>query len=400
MTEPLDSPAQRPHVRLLPGRSRRVRSGHPWVYSNEIVMDAGAKALPPGGLVTVIDAGDEALGVGTFNPLSLISVRLLSRDAAATIGPDFIGGRLNSALSLRRTLFTRPFYRLVHAEADGLPGLVVDRYGDVLAVQANSAGMDRLLPLVIAALDALLAPVAIVLQNESPVRKLEGLPLDHRMAKGALEAPVLLEENGCRFFADLATGQKTGWFYDQRDTRAVVAGLGAGRKMIDFYSYAGGFAVQAARAGASEVIAVDRSDASLALAARAAEANDVTVQTVRAECFAEMDRLAAAGRRFGVVVADPPAFVKSKKDLAAGAKGYRKMARLAALLVEPQGFLLAGSCSYHMSAEAFAEEVRHGLAQAGRSGRILRAAGAGADHPVHPFLPESAYLKTLLLQLD
>jgi 23S rRNA (cytosine1962-C5)-methyltransferase len=240
----------------------------------------------------------------------------------------------------------------------------------------------------------------VLIKNDSPVRKLEGLELYEKVAKGELDAPIELVENGVRFLADLTTGQKTGWFYDQRDNRAAVAKLAKGRTVIDFYTYAGGFALQAAKAGASHVTAVDRSEGSLALATKSADLNGLPLETVRADAFAEMERLANAGQRFGVVVSDPPAFVKSKKDLAAGAKGYRKMTRLAASLVEPGGFLLVASCSHHMSPENFAEEVRHGLSNAQRSGRILRSAGAGSDHPLHPNLPESAYLKALLLQLD
>ena len=389
-----------PSLHLQAGRSRRLRAGHPWVYSNEIVMDAAAKALPPGGLVRIVDAGGEALGVGCFNPHSLIAIRLLSRDSEASIDADFLAARLKKALNLRDALFEAPYYRLCHAEADGLGGLVIDRFGDAVTVEANTAGMELLLPDILAALDKVIAPSTVLIKNDSPVRKLEGLELYDKVAKGELSAPVELIENGVRFLADLTTGQKTGWFYDQRDNRAAVARLAKGRSVIDFYTYAGGFALQAAKAGASRVIAVDRSEGSLALAAKSAERNGLALETVRADAFAEMERLANAGQRFGVVVSDPPAFVKSKKDLAAGAKGYRKMTRLAASLVEPDGFLLVASCSHHMSPENFAEEVRHGLSNAGRSGRILRSAGAGPDHPLHPSLPESAYLKALLLQLD
>jgi 23S rRNA (cytosine1962-C5)-methyltransferase len=400
MTAIIDTPTQRPAIHLMPGRSRRFRAGHPWVFSNEITMDAAAKALPPGTLVTIIDAGEERLGVGTFNPHSLISLRLLSRDPDAAIDQAFIADLLRRAVALRDCLIGAPCYRLIHAEADGLPGLIIDRYGDVVAVQANTAGMELLLPVILAALDEVLSPTAVVLKNESAVRKLEGLELYDRVVKGEIAGPVELQENGARFLADLVDGQKTGWFYDQRDNRAAVAALAKGRSVIDFYTYAGGFAVQAACAGATRVVAVDRSEGSLALATRSAALNDVTIEAVRAESFAEMERLAAAGAKFGVVVADPPAFVKSKKDMAAGAKGYRKMTRLAAALVEPGGFLLVASCSHHMTAESFAEEVRHGLSNASRTGRILRTAGAAGDHPLHPYLPESAYLKALLLQLD
>lgn len=400
MTNLSDSPQARPEIHLLPGRSRRFRAGHPWVFSNEIVMDAETRALPPGSLVTIVDAGGERLGSGTFNPHSLIGARLLSRHWEQAIDQPFLAEKLRRALKLRDSLYRRPYYRLVHAEADGLPGLVIDRYGQTVVVQANTAGMEELLPLLQAGLDEVLAPSVVLLQNDGAVRKLEGLEPYARLAKGEIAEAVELEENGARFYADLVGGQKTGWFFDQRDNRAAVAALAQDREVIDFYTYAGGFAIQMALAGARRTIAVDRSEASLALASRSADANGVTIEAVRAEAFAEMERLGAAGQKFGVVVADPPAFVKSKKDLAAGSKGYRKLTRLAAGLVETGGYLLVASCSHHMGNEAFAEEVRHGLSQAGREGRILRSAGAGSDHPVHPFLPESAYLKALLLQLD
>ncbi|NFV80957.1 class I SAM-dependent rRNA methyltransferase [Magnetospirillum aberrantis] len=395
-----DIAAARPLVRFAKGRARRFRGGHPWAFSNEIEMTPELKALPPGSLVTLVDAGDEKLGVATFNPHSLIAARVLDRDWSRVVDAAFLAERLRRAVDLRGMLFDGPYYRLIHSEADCLPGLVVDRYGDVLSVQVNTAGMERLTPLLLDALAEVLAPRAVVLRNDSPVRGLEGLALEHKVALGDLDGPVELMENGARFLADLTGGQKTGWFYDQRDNRAFVARLAKGRRVLDVYTYAGGFAVQAALAGAASVTAVDRSEHSLALAEGAAKLNNVAVSCVRAEAFAEMARLDAAGERFGLVVVDPPAFVKSRKDLHSGAKGYRKMARLAAPLVEPGGFMLAASCSHHMPVEMFAEEIAHGLAQAGRSGRVLRAAGAAPDHPLHPQLPESAYLKALVLQID
>lgn len=395
-----DDAATRPQIRFAKGRARRFRAGHPWAFSNEIEMTAEAKALPPGTLVTLVDAGDEKLGVATFNPHSLIAARVLWRDAAQAVDAGFLAERLRRAAALRDTLFGTPYYRLVHSEADGLPGLIIDRFGDVLSVQINTAGQERLTPLLLEALDEVFAPRAVVLRNDTPVRTLEGLPLEHKVALGILDGPVELEENGVRFLADLTGGQKTGWFYDQRDNRATMAKLAKGRRVLDVYTYAGGFAVQAAAAGAASVTAIDRSETSLALAEGAARLNALPLACVRAEAFAEMARLDTAGERFGVVVVDPPAFVKSKKDLQAGAKGYRKMARLAAPLVEAGGFLFCASCSHHMPADMFAEEIAHGLHLAGRSGRILRASGASADHPVHPMLPESAYLKALILHLD
>ena len=398
MTE--DNPSTRPLLRFEKGRSRRFRGGHPWAFSNEVQMTPELKALPPGSLVTLIDAGDEKLGVATFNPRSLIAARMLCSDWQQVIDEDFVVRRLAQAVALRDTLYARPWYRLIHSEADGFPGLVIDRYGDVLCLQVNSAGMEMLTPLVIQALNKLLSPRAIVLKNDAPVRTLEGLDLYDRVAQGEIAGPIEVQENGLTYYADLVDGQKTGWFFDQRDNRAFMASLAKGRSALDVYSYGGGFALAMAAGGATRVVAVDRSAEALALAAKAAAANNLNLSTVRAEAYAELARLDAAQERFGIVVVDPPAFVKSKKDLSAGAKGYRKLARLAAPLVEPGGFLLAASCSHHMPADSFFEETALGVVQAGRTGRVIRVSGAAPDHPLHPLLPESAYLKAVVMQVD
>jgi 23S rRNA (cytosine1962-C5)-methyltransferase len=389
-------------ITLRPEAHRRLLFGHPWVYSNEIVMDAAAKALPPGSVVRLLRADGEPLALAFFNPHPLIAARVLTRRVDAAIDAGFLAARLTRALTLRERLYERPFYRLVHAEADGFPGTVVDRFGGLLVAQVNSAGMELQLPALLEAFDRVLNPDIVLLRCDSSARALEGLTPYVKLAKGQLEGPVELEENGLRFLADPAGGQKTGWFFDQRDNRAAVARLAAGLSLLDLYSYAGGFALAAVAAGAREVTAVDRSEAALALAEKAAMLNGFQdrCRFRRAEAFEELARLGAQGARFGVVVADPPAFVKSKKELKQGARGYRKLARLAAAVVEPSGFLFIASCSHNMPVEEFERQVARGLVDAGREGRILRAAGAAPDHPVHPALPESAYLKSLLLQLD
>jgi 23S rRNA (cytosine1962-C5)-methyltransferase len=391
-----------PTIQMLPDRHRRLRAGHPWAYSNELALSAAAKALEPGSLVRLQAANGEPLGLASFNARTLIAGRLLTRESDAAIDADFFAARLRAALDLRARLVQRPFYRLVHAEADRLPGLVVDRYGDVLVAQLNTAGMQRLEAPLVAALHTVLAPRAILLRNDSPARALEGLESEVRLAHGELEEPVLIEENGTRFPVDLMGGQKTGWFFDQRDNRAAVAALAEGGEMLDLFTYAGGFAIQAARAGARAVTMLDRSKPALARAMEAARLNAVAdiCQTVAEDALAAAERMAGEGKRFDLVVADPPAFVKSKKDLGVGLRAYRKLARDAAQLVRPGGFLFLASCSHNVEPAAFAEAVSHGLSAARRSGRILRQAGAAADHPVHPFLPESAYLKALLLHLD
>jgi 23S rRNA (cytosine1962-C5)-methyltransferase len=397
-----DIPADRPVITLQPGRQKRAESGHPWVYSNEIVMDAAAKALPPGGLVTIRKADGKGLGVATFNPHPLVSARLLSRDATQRIDQTFFARALRRALAMREKLFAEPYYRLVHAEADGLPGLVIDRFGKALVCQLNTAGMALLEAEVLAGLDQAVAPEIVVLRNDSPARLAEGLATETRIVKGTLSGPLELVENGARFTADLVEGQKTGWFFDQRDNRRFMAGLARGGRVLDLYAFAGGFSVQAAMAGAREVVGIDRSEPALALATAAAAANGVAERCSfrRAEAFAQLERLHEAGERFETVIADPPAFVKSKKDLAAGLRGYRKLARLAASVTAKGGFLFIASCSHNADLASFAEAVREGVHDADRVGRIVRTSGADADHPVHPALPESAYLKAQVLMLD
>jgi 23S rRNA (cytosine1962-C5)-methyltransferase len=262
--------------------------------------------------------------------------------------------------------------------------------------------MERLLDPLVEAIDTVLKPQSLLLRNDSPTRKLEGLETYVRPIAGALEGPLALEENGVRFLADPREGQKTGWFFDQRENRARVASLAKGLRVLDVYSYCGGFALTAAAAGAEEVTAVDRSEAALALAEQAAALNGLgsRCRFRRADAFTELETLAAAHQDFDIVVADPPAFVKSKKDLGQGSRAYRKLARLSAACVRPGGFLFIASCSHNMEAAAFAEEVRRGIHDLARTARILASTGAAPDHPVHPALPETAYLKGLLLQID
>ena len=398
-----DDPATRPSVTLLAARHRRAEAGHPWIYSNEVRMDEAARALARGTLVTLRRTDGGALGVAMFNPHSLLAARLLDRDPGRAIGRRFFARRIERALRLRGQLFDEPYYRLVHAEADGLPGLIVDRIGDVVVVQSNAAGIARLEPVVLDTLSAILKPRAIVVRNDSPARAQEGLLPEARVAMGALDARPLLREDGAVFPIDPLAGQKTGWFFDQRENRGFVAAIArGGARVLDLYCYTGGFSVQAARSGAAEVVGIDRSEPALAFAGEAAVLNRVEdICTFRrAEAFSEAARLDAEGERFDIVIADPPAFAKSRREAAAALRGYRKLARLAAAVTARGGTLFLASCSYNVGEAEFAEAVRRGLADAGRNGRIIRTAGAGPDHPVHPALPETAYLKSVTLSLD
>ena len=383
---------------ILP-KGRRARIGSPWIFSNEIRVDEAAKAIVPGSIVNVRGEDGREFGTGYFNPKSLIAVRLLSDACDTAIDRDFFSGRIGRALALRSAFYDKPFYRLCHAEGDGLPGLVIDRFDDVVTVQIGTAGMEKQLDNIVAALDVRLKPKTIILRNDAPSRTLEGLELYVRAAKGE-GARIAVWENGCRYLADLASGQKTGWYYDQRDNRAFIAALAKGKSVLDAYSYTGGFGLLAAKAGAKEVLCLDSSAPALARAEESARLDKVTIQAVKADVFEELERLGAAGEKFDIVVADPPPFVKSKKDLEPGAKAYRKLARLAAAVTGPGGILLLASCSHNIPPERFAAECGAGIARTGRAAALIRSAGAGPDHPVHPLLPESAYLKALVYALD
>jgi 23S rRNA (cytosine1962-C5)-methyltransferase len=389
-----------PRIRLKPGAHKRLKIGHPWIYSNEVAMDPGAKALAPGTVVTLEDAGGSPLATAHFNPKPLISARVLALKPDAAIDADWFAQRLRAALDLRDRMIAQPFYRWVHAEGDALPGLIVDRFGDVVVVQPNTAGMDLALPEIAAALGQLAAPKAIIVRADSSFRALEGLADASRVLGGTLDGPVAVKESDLTFFADLLGGQKTGWFFDQRDNRAFMAALAKGKTVVDLYTHTGGFALGCAKAGATRVLGVDGSASALALASRAAQVNglDSACRFERADVF---DYLAAApARGVDIVIADPPAFVKSRKDLKPGLQGYRKLARMCVGITARGGILYIASCSHKAPLAEFIDAVARGIADAGRTGRILRTSGAGPDHPVHVQLPESAYLKALTIALD
>ncbi len=383
---------------ILP-KGRRARTGSPWLFSNEIRMDPSVKGIAPGTIVNVRGEDGREFGTGYFNPKSLIAVRLLTEDCDTVIDKDFFAARLGRALKLRDSLYDKPFYRLVHAEGDHLPGLVIDRFGDTLTVQIGTAGMEKQRDLILAALDQLLSPATVILRADAPSRALEGLESYVETVKGSGHR-IAVEENGARYMADLTEGQKTGWYYDQRDNRAFIAQFAKGKSVLDAYSYTGGFGILAAKAGARETICLDSSAPALALAEEGARANGVKIQAVKADVFEELERLIGGAEKFDIVLADPPPFVKSKKDLEPGAKAYRKLARLAAQVTAPNGVLMLASCSHNIPPDRFAAECAQGLLRAGRRASLIRQAGAGPDHPVHPLLPESAYLKALVYALD
>jgi 23S rRNA (cytosine1962-C5)-methyltransferase len=404
MSETAPDTADRPTIRLKPAaRKRHGAYESPWLFANDVQMNAATKALTPGSVVRAATDTGKPLGTFLFNKHPLICARRLSPDPEAVIDRAFFADRLRRALDLRDRLIGTPYYRLAHAEGDGLPGTVIDRFGDLLVLQINTAGMHARQDDLLAALDDVVDPRAVVLRTDSPARELEKLPVeDARVVKGTVPDGLTLTENGAVFDVDPVHGQKTGWFFDQRDNRAFAARLAEGRDVLDGYCFNGGFAVQAALGGARCVVGLDRSRVALDAAAAAAKRNGVAERCRfdKADIFADLPQRAADGEAYDLVIMDPPAFVKSKKDVWQGMKAYRKLAKLAAPLVRAGGTLLMCSCSHHVGPDAFGEQVRRGLADARREGRVLRVAGAGVDHPVHPWLPETSYLKAITLALD
>lgn len=394
------APGHRAVVRLRPDRRRRGLG--PWAYADEVVLDRRTRALAPGTVVTVEDAERRPLATAGFNPASKIALRWLDADPDAEIDRGWFERRLRRALALRETLHDAPYYRLVHAEADGLPGVVIDRFGDAAVVQPNAAWADARLDDLAAAL-ASVAGVRTVLKNAAGrARALEGLDDASALLAGGLDGPVAVPMNGATYFADLAGGQKTGLFYDQRPNHAFAARLGRGRSVLDVFAHVGGFGLAALAAGATSALAIDGSAPALGLAERGAEASGVADRftALKADAFDAMAGLAAEGRRFGLVVCDPPAFAPAKAALDAGLRAYERVARLGAGLTEPDGFLVLCSCSHAADLAKFREASLRGIQKAGRRAQILHVGSAGPDHPVHAELAETSYLKALFLRLD
>lgn len=393
---------KRPTVHLKSGEERRIIAGHPWVYSNELQIGQDLKALKPGTIVTLRQADGNPLGLAFFNPKSLISCRVITRDHSVEIDAAFWHHRLQQALKLRERLVGIPYYRLAHAEADGFPGCVIDRYGDVIVLNISSAGMDNELDSLVASVNMTLDCRVILARGEGLARELEGLEPLNQVIKGNLDSPVDVIENNTRFECDPRAGQKTGWFFDQRDNRALISRLAKNAKILDVYCYMSGFGNQALKAGATSVLALDRSAPALEFAKRAAELNGTSsnLKTHLGDAFDLLPEIAREQERFDVVVADPPAFIKSKKDFHQGSRAYRKLARLASSCVSKDGILMICSCSHNMPADEFVKQVARGITETGRRARMLYHTGAAPDHPVHPGLPESAYLKALTFAIE
>ncbi|UWQ20842.1 RSP_2647 family RNA methyltransferase [Jannaschia sp. W003] len=388
----------RPSVRLKPrADARRIRWGHPWAFADDLVLDRRTRALAPGTVATLEDAERNPLATVAVTPDSRIAARVLDRDPAAAVDDRWIAGRIGRAVDLRARLYDAPFHRLVHAEGDGLPGLVVDRFGAAAVVQPNAAWADARLGAIVDALRSL-GVETVVKSASGRARAAEGLDDRSEVLCGALDGPVAVEMNGARYMADLLGGQKTGLFYDQRPNHAFVARLARGARVLDVFSHVGGFALAALAGGAASAVAVDGSQPALDLAAAGAEASGLAgLETRRGDAFDAMAAL--EGERFDVVVADPPAFAPAKQAIAQGLRAYERVAKLAAALVAEGGYLTLCSCSHAADLDKFRAASIRGIGRAGRAGQLIRTGFAGPDHPVHPQLAETGYLKTLTFRL-
>ena len=389
-----------PPLILKKHEDRRLRAGHLWVFSNEVdIAKTPLKAFQPGDVVEIQASNGQPLGTGYVNPNSLIAARILSRDPRHPTGRSLLVHRLNVALALRERLYPRPYYRLAFGESDGLPGLVVDRYGPVLVAQITTAGMERMKQDIVAALEKVVAPTAILFRNDVGIRELEGLPLYTETAFGTVPEAVDIEEHGLRFQAPLGGGQKTGWFFDQYDNRARLFRYVKDKRVLDVCSYVGAWGVQAAAHEAVAVTCVDSSAAALEWAGRNAAANGVKLDLREADAFDALKAVKEAGERFDVVVLDPPAFVKRRKDLTAGREAYRRLNQLAMQVLERDGILVSCSCSHHMPGEDLLAAIQSAARHLDRDAQVLEQGMQAPDHPVHPAIPETAYLKAFYVRV-
>jgi 23S rRNA (cytosine1962-C5)-methyltransferase len=394
-----------PVLKLKRGEDRRLRAGHLWIFSNEVDTAATPlTAFEPGAAVQVHSDRDQFLGFAYVNPRTLIAARIVGRDPAYPLDASLIVHRLRVALALRERLYREPFYRLVYGESDGLPGLVLDRFGDVVVAQSGTAGIDRLRAEIEAAVEKVLHAKTVVWKNDSGARELEGVPQHVGVWTGvgwaAAPAEVAVREQGIDFVAPLAAGQKTGWFYDQAANRERLRRyLPPGARVLDVCSYVGAWAITALKAGAASATCVDSSASALEFVARNARANDVKVETIREDAFDALKALQENAARFDVIILDPPAFAKRKKDAPQAQAAYRKLSQLAMPLIDREGLLVSCSCSYHMGADELLDAIQGAARHSTRFVQVLEQGGQSPDHPLHPAIPETRYLKSFFCRV-
>ena len=387
-----------PTVKIRPGKGRRLAMGAPWAFADEIAMDRRTKALRPGSLARLVE-GEMPLGLAAINPESQIAARLLDTDPDAQIDQAWFATCLRRAQYLREALYDTPYYRLVHAEGDGLPGVVIDRFGSAAVVQPNAAWAEVLLEPLIEAITEVTGVVTVIVNATSRVRRLEGLEERLEVVRGALNAPLAVPMNGAVYLADLLGGQKTGLFYDQRPNHAFLQHFAADARVLDVFCHVGGFGLAALAAGAREVFSVDSSASALSLAVEGANRMGFAerFEGTKADAFDALTGL--SGARFDLVICDPPAFAPHKTALEAGLRAYERLGKLAAPLVVPGGVLALCSCSHAAGVDAFYKACVTGIRKAGRTGSLIHSGRAGPDHPVHLGLPETSYLKAMFFRL-
>ncbi|MDN3558348.1 class I SAM-dependent rRNA methyltransferase [Vreelandella neptunia] len=385
-------------LRLNKNADRRLKAGHLWIYSNEVdIKETPLKNFAAGETALVEASNGKVMAVAYVNPHSLIAARIMSRDPEMRLDRSLFVHRFNQALALRQRLYAQPFYRLIHGEGDLLPGLVIDRFGDVLVVQLNTAGMQALADEIVDALEKVIKPEVIVFRNDTGGRRQEGLEAHVDVIKGTLPDEVVLEENGARFVVPVLNGQKTGWFFDHRVNREWINRNVEGKRVLDVFSYVGGWGVQAAVHGAKKVMCLDSSGPALEQVARNAELNGVQekVAVSEGDAFEALAALKAEGEEFDVVILDPPAFIKKRKDIPNGERAYARLNREAMRLLGRDGLLLSASCSMHLAPERLMDVVRGAVRHQDRHGQVIFQGHQGPDHPVHPAIPETSYLKAL-----
>lgn len=393
----------RPVVRLRPkAEARAIRHGFPWVYADELVTDRRTQALAPGALAVLEDADRRPMGLITVNGNSRIIGRMLDTDPDAVIDVAWFVQRLERAFSMRERMFAEPFYRLVHAEADGLPGVIIDRFGDAAVIQPNAAWAEAHLDMLADALTQVTGVTRIVKNGSGRSRTLEGLTEETAVLRGVIDAPIPVSMNGATYLADVTGGQKTGLFFDQRPNHAFAARLANGARVLDVFTHVGGFALAALAGGATSALAVDASAPALALAEQGAMAGGMADRftTRQGDAFEVLEALGEEGATFDVVICDPPAFAPSKPSLEAGLRAYERIARLAAPLVAKGGYLVLCSCSHAADLSSFRNASGRGIGRGGRRAQLIHTGFAGPDHPMLPQLAESGYLKALFFRLD
>ena len=379
-------------------RTSRILAGHLWVFSNELATSP--KRFVPGSLVELTDRKGSFLGIGYVNPHSLISIRILTRQREE-IGEAFFKKRIESALDYRRrVLGKRDSFRAVYSESDLLPGLIVDKFGDCLSVQFLTLGMEAQGGMVIKALEEIFNPSTIVLRNDSSIRTLEGLPLEKRLLKGSLERLPLMEEDGITLEVDPLAGQKTGFFHDQAENRAAFAALASVGEGLDLFCYTGAWSLRLARMGV-RMKGVDSSDYAIGQARRNAEMNGLGARCdfVKADVFDILKEERDARRRYDFIVLDPPAFVKSKAKIAEAFRAYADINSGCMSLLEPGGLLATSSCSFHVDRSMFLEMLGAAAKNAGRLSRVIEVRGQAKDHPISLAVPETEYLKCVIMQI-